>query len=113
MSVDTTTPTPPFTATVPGTARIGANRELKRAVEAYWAGRSDRAALEAVAAELRASDRRALVAAGIDSVPVNTFSYYDQVLDTAVMLGALPPRVTTIDDPLDRYFAARAAPGTQ
>ncbi|GAA4673865.1 5-methyltetrahydropteroyltriglutamate--homocysteine S-methyltransferase [Gordonia humi] len=111
MSVDTTTPTPPFTATVPGTARIGANRELKRAVEAYWAGRSDRAALEAVAAELRASDRRALVAAGIDSVPVNTFSYYDQVLDTAVMLGALPPRVTTIDDPLDRYFAAARGAG--
>ncbi|MGO3326713.1 5-methyltetrahydropteroyltriglutamate--homocysteine S-methyltransferase [Gordonia sp. (in: high G+C Gram-positive bacteria)] len=107
MSVDTTTHTaPPFTATVPGTARIGANRELKRAVEAYWAGRSDRADLEAVAADLRSTSRRALIDAGIDSVPVNTFSYYDQVLDTAVMLGALPPRATTISDPLDRYFAA-------
>ena len=107
MSVDTTTQTTaPFIATVPGTARIGANRELKRAVEAYWAGRSDRAALEAVAADLRATSRRALTDSGIDSVPVNTFSYYDQVLDTAVMLGALPPRVEAISDPLDRYFAA-------
>ncbi|WOC11188.1 5-methyltetrahydropteroyltriglutamate--homocysteine S-methyltransferase [Gordonia sp. MP11Mi] len=107
MSVDTTTQTaPPFTATVPGTARIGANRELKRAVEGYWAGRSDRTALETVAADLRRESRRALVAAGIDSVPINTFSYYDQVLDTAVMLGALPPRTAAISDRLDRYFAA-------
>ena len=107
MSVDTTTHTAqPFTATVPGTARIGANRELKRAVEAYWAGHSDRAALEAVAVDLRATSRRGLTGTGIDSVPVNTFSYYDQVLDTAVMLGALPQRVEAISDPLDRYFAA-------
>ena len=44
--------------------------------------------------------------AGLDSVPVNTFSYYDQMLDTAVMLGALPTRVAGIADELDRYFAA-------
>ena len=47
-----------------------------------------------------------LAAAGLDSVPVNTFSYYDQMLDTAVMLGALPGRAAQVSDDLDRYFAA-------
>ncbi|GAC56726.1 5-methyltetrahydropteroyltriglutamate--homocysteine methyltransferase [Gordonia hirsuta DSM 44140 = NBRC 16056] len=101
-----------FTTTVPGTARIGADRELKRAVEGYWAGLLDATELEAVAEQLRRTDREQLIAAGLDSIPVNTFSYYDQMLDAAVMLGALPPRVAGIADPLDRYFAAaRGAEG--
>jgi 5-methyltetrahydropteroyltriglutamate--homocysteine methyltransferase len=82
----------PFTATVTGSPRIGPKRELKRATEGYWAGRTSRSELESVA--------------GLDSVPVNTFSYYDQMLDTAVMLGALPARVAKVSDDLDRYFAA-------
>jgi 5-methyltetrahydropteroyltriglutamate--homocysteine methyltransferase len=98
--------TTPFTATVLGSPRIGPNRELKRAIEGYWAGRIDRSNLQAVAADLRSDTRAALAAGGLDSVPVNTFSYYDQMLDTAVMLGALPPRVAGIEDDLDRYFAA-------
>ncbi|MED5813232.1 5-methyltetrahydropteroyltriglutamate--homocysteine S-methyltransferase [Mycolicibacterium sp. 050232] len=96
----------PFTATILGSPRIGPNRELKRAVEKYWAGRIDRRELESVAATLRRDTWESLVAAGVDSVPVNTFSYYDQVLDTAVLVGALPPRVRDIADDLDRYFAA-------
>ncbi|WP_418004583.1 5-methyltetrahydropteroyltriglutamate--homocysteine S-methyltransferase [Mycobacterium sp. PDNC021] len=96
----------PFTATILGAPRIGPNRELKRAVERYWAGRIDRAALEEIAAGLRRDTLVALSAAGLDSVPVNTFSYYDQVLDTAVLLGALPTRVRGVADDLDRYFAA-------
>jgi 5-methyltetrahydropteroyltriglutamate--homocysteine methyltransferase len=96
----------PFTATVLGSPRIGPNRELKRATEGYWAGRVTRAELESVAAEIRRSTWAELAANGLDSVPVNTFSYYDQVLDTAVLLGALPPRVAGIADDLDRYFAA-------
>ncbi|WP_155946756.1 5-methyltetrahydropteroyltriglutamate--homocysteine S-methyltransferase [Mycobacterium sp. URHD0025] len=96
----------PFVATILGSPRIGPNRELKRAVEKYWAGRVDRAELESVAARLRSDTWRSLVAAGLDSVPVNTFSYYDQMLDTAVLVGALPPRVNGISDGLDRYFAA-------
>ncbi|MDI9894787.1 5-methyltetrahydropteroyltriglutamate--homocysteine S-methyltransferase [Rhodococcus sp. IEGM 1381] len=95
-----------FTATVLGSARIGPNRELKKAVESYWAGTLDAAALESVARTLRENTWRELVAAGLDSVPVNTFSYYDHVLDTAVMLGALPERVRGIGSELDRYFAA-------
>ncbi|TDZ76530.1 5-methyltetrahydropteroyltriglutamate--homocysteine S-methyltransferase [Mycobacteroides salmoniphilum] len=98
--------TPSFKATTLGSARIGPRRELKRATESYWAGRTSRTELETVAAGLRRDNWSALAAAGLDSVPVNTFSYYDQVLDTAVLLGALPPRVAGISDDLDRYFAA-------
>ncbi|MBN7301478.1 5-methyltetrahydropteroyltriglutamate--homocysteine S-methyltransferase [Mycobacteroides abscessus subsp. bolletii] len=98
--------TQPLKATTLGSARIGPRRELKRATESYWAGRISRAELEDVAAGLRRDNWTALAAAGLDSVPVNTFSYYDQVLDTAVLLGALPPRVAGIADDLDRYFAA-------
>ncbi|MGK8556300.1 5-methyltetrahydropteroyltriglutamate--homocysteine S-methyltransferase [Nocardia gipuzkoensis] len=96
----------PFTATVLGLPRVGPRRELKRAVEAYWAGSIDADKLHAVARELRHAQLTDLLAAGLDSIPVGTFSYYDQMLDTAAMLGALPPRVAGIADPLDRYFAA-------
>ena len=95
-----------FTATVVGSPRIGPKRELKRATEGYWAGRTSRADLEKIAATLRRDTWKGLADAGLDSVPVNTFSYYDQVLDTAVMLGALPDRAAQVPDDLDRYFAA-------
>ncbi|MFE7801090.1 5-methyltetrahydropteroyltriglutamate--homocysteine S-methyltransferase [Nocardia sp. NPDC057440] len=96
----------PFTATVLGLPRVGPHRELKRATESYWAGRIDAEQLHTVARDLRRTQLTALQAAGLDSIPVGTFSYYDQVLDTAALLGALPPRVAGIADPLDRYFAA-------
>ncbi|MCP2317016.1 methionine synthase (B12-independent) [Nocardia amikacinitolerans] len=96
----------PFTATVLGLPRVGPRRELKRATESYWAGRIDAEQLHTVARDLRRTQLTALLAAGLDSIPVGTFSYYDQVLDTAVLLGALPERVAGIADPLDRYFAA-------
>ncbi len=99
-------PLEPFSATVLGLPRIGPNRELERAAEAYWAGRVDAAALHRTAAELRTAQLRAAHDAGTDSVPVGTFSYYDHVLDTAVLLGALPERVRGIDDELDRCCAA-------
>ena len=101
----------PFTATVTGSPRIGPKRELKRATEGYWAGRTNRSELENVAATLRRDTWSQLVAAGLDSVPVNTFSYYDQMLDTAVLLGALPTRVQEVSDDLDRYFAAARGTG--
>ncbi|OBA57426.1 5-methyltetrahydropteroyltriglutamate--homocysteine S-methyltransferase [Mycobacterium sp. 1100029.7] len=94
-----------FTATVVGSPRIGPKRELKRATEGYWAGRTSRADLENVAATLRRDTWKNLADAGLDSVPVNTFSYYDQILDTAVLLGALPARAAQVADDLDRYFA--------
>ena len=101
----------PFTATITGSPRIGPRRELKRATEGYWAGRTSRSELENVAATLRRDTWSQLVAAGLDSVPVNTFSYYDQVLDTTALLGALPARVQGISDDLDRYFAAARGTG--
>ncbi|AOW94999.1 5-methyltetrahydropteroyltriglutamate--homocysteine S-methyltransferase [Rhodococcus sp. WMMA185] len=89
-----------------GSPRIGPNRELKKAVESYWAGGLDAEALDSVARDLRRQTWIGLRNAGVDSVPVNTFSYYDHVLDTAAMLGALPERVAEIGDDLHRYFAA-------
>jgi len=97
---------PDFTTTVAGSARIGRDRELKKATEAYWAGTLDKASLVETARTLRQENWTGLLRAGLDSIPVNTFSYYDQILDTAVMLGCLPPRFDAIADDLDRYFAA-------
>ncbi|MGL6235046.1 MAG: 5-methyltetrahydropteroyltriglutamate--homocysteine S-methyltransferase [Segniliparus sp.] len=96
----------PLSATVLGSPRVGPNRELKKAVESYWAKKSSAEDLAAVAKQLRADTLTKLKDAGFDSVPVNTFSYYDQILDTAWLLGALPERVKGIENDLDRYFAA-------
>ncbi|MDI2029332.1 5-methyltetrahydropteroyltriglutamate--homocysteine S-methyltransferase [Saccharopolyspora sp. TS4A08] len=93
-------------STVLGYPRIGPNRELKRALESYWAGRSDEAELREVARTLRENTWRELAQAGLDSVPGTTFSYYDQVLDTAVTFGAVPPRYVELGlGALDTYFA--------
>ncbi|WP_341720733.1 5-methyltetrahydropteroyltriglutamate--homocysteine S-methyltransferase [Micromonospora sp. FIMYZ51] len=93
-------------STVLGYPRIGANRELKRAVEAYWAGTVDADALARTAARLRAEVWRTLHDARLDAIPSNTFSYYDQVLDTAVAVGAIPTRFARLGfSALDTYFA--------
>ncbi|WP_328474617.1 5-methyltetrahydropteroyltriglutamate--homocysteine S-methyltransferase [Actinoplanes sp. NBC_00393] len=98
-------------STVLGYPRIGANRELKKAVEAYWAGRIDAGELETTAAGLRAEVWQQLRNARLDSIPSNTFSYYDHVLDTAVAVGAIPARFARLGlSDLDTYFAmARGA----
>ncbi|MFI5586518.1 5-methyltetrahydropteroyltriglutamate--homocysteine S-methyltransferase [Amycolatopsis sp. NPDC051758] len=90
--------------TVLGYPRIGPDRELKRALERYWAGKIDEAALLAVGRELRQRTWLDLREAGLDSIPSNTFSHYDHVLDTAELFGALPARPGL--SPLDTYFAA-------
>ncbi|WFE30921.1 5-methyltetrahydropteroyltriglutamate--homocysteine S-methyltransferase [Micromonospora sp. WMMD975] len=93
-------------STVLGYPRIGARRELKKAVEAYWAGTLDATGLHETAAELRAQVWRTLRDARLDAIPSNTFSYYDQMLDTAVALGAIPHRFARLGlDELDTYFA--------
>ncbi|MGH3945887.1 MAG: hypothetical protein ACRDRY_12130 [Pseudonocardiaceae bacterium] len=93
-------------ATVLGYPRIGPRRELKRAVERYWAGSLDRAGLRAVEAGLRRETWIGLRDAGLGSVPGNTFSYYDHVLDTTRMVGAVPARFTALGlDRLDTMFA--------
>ncbi|MFC7789329.1 5-methyltetrahydropteroyltriglutamate--homocysteine S-methyltransferase [Microbacterium sp. MAHUQ-60] len=83
------------TGTILGYPRIGRRRELKKAVEAFWAGRIDESALEQTAAELRAAGRERLAELGLgreDSSIPESFSYYDQVLDAAVTVGAIPTR---------------------
>ncbi|MEU6821084.1 5-methyltetrahydropteroyltriglutamate--homocysteine S-methyltransferase [Streptomyces atriruber] len=100
-------------ATVYGYPRQGRNRELKKAIEGYWKGRVTADALRATAAELRRTNWRELAEAGIGEVPTGDFSYYDHVLDTTVMVGAVPERHrAAVDaDPLDGFFAM--ARGTQ
>ncbi|WP_405540028.1 5-methyltetrahydropteroyltriglutamate--homocysteine S-methyltransferase [Streptomyces sp. NBC_00075] len=100
-------------STVYGYPRQGPNRELKKAIEGYWKGRSGADALRTTAAELRAANWRRLADAGIDEVPTGDFSYYDHVLDTTVMVGAIPERhrAAVEADALDGYFAM--ARGTQ
>ncbi|RBO53843.1 5-methyltetrahydropteroyltriglutamate--homocysteine S-methyltransferase [Rhodovulum sp. BSW8] len=90
-----------------GFPRIGARRELKRAVEAYWKGATDAAALEGTGRELRARHWQAQQAAGIDAIPSNDFSFYDQMLDMTALLGAVPGRFGHRGDTvgLDTLFA--------
>ncbi|MFF1679579.1 5-methyltetrahydropteroyltriglutamate--homocysteine S-methyltransferase [Streptomyces sp. NPDC058256] len=100
-------------ATVYGYPRQGQGRELKKAVEGYWKGRVDADALRATAAELRRTNWQQLAEAGVHEVPTGDFSYYDHVLDTSVMVGAIPERhrAAVELDALDGYFAM--ARGTQ
>jgi 5-methyltetrahydropteroyltriglutamate--homocysteine methyltransferase len=90
-----------------GFPRIGAKRELKKATETYWKGDTDAAALTARAAELKARNWQLQKEAGIDVIPSNDFSFYDQVLDMAATVGAVPPRFghEGRDIDLDTYFA--------
>ncbi|MEV4970739.1 5-methyltetrahydropteroyltriglutamate--homocysteine S-methyltransferase [Streptomyces scopuliridis] len=94
-------------ATVYGYPRQGPNRELKKAVEGYWKGRISADALRDTAAELRRATWRRLADAGVHEVPTGDFSYYDHVLDTSVMVGAIPARhrAAVETDALDGYFA--------
>lgn len=99
--------TPPSRATVHGYPRQGQGRELKKAVEGYWAGRVTADALHTTAAGLRRTAWRQLTEAGVDEVPTGDFSLYDHVLDTTVMVGAIPERhrAAVQGDALDGYFA--------
>ncbi|MFJ9211606.1 5-methyltetrahydropteroyltriglutamate--homocysteine S-methyltransferase [Streptomyces sp. NPDC102264] len=94
-------------ATVYGYPRQGRNRELKKAIEGYWKGRVTADALKETAEGLRRSNWRQLADAGIHEVPTGDFSYYDHVLDTSVMVGAVPRRhrAAVEADALDGYFA--------
>ena len=73
-----------------GFPRIGAQRELKHALEAYWQGNSNLDTLERVGHGLR--ERHWALQADLDFVPVGDFSFYDQVLDTSFLLGILSER---------------------
>ncbi|WP_374323497.1 5-methyltetrahydropteroyltriglutamate--homocysteine S-methyltransferase [Aquipseudomonas alcaligenes] len=75
-----------------GFPRIGRDRELKKAVEAYWKGELDEAGLRAVGRELRAAHWQVQKDAGIELLPVGDFAWYDQVLSHSLMFGVIPER---------------------
>ena len=98
-----------------GFPRIGADRELKKAQEAYWKGDLDQASLHAVGRELRARHWQLQKEAGIELLPVGDFAWYDQVLGHSLALGVIPERFATLKGTdgrptLDTLFAmARGA----
>jgi 5-methyltetrahydropteroyltriglutamate--homocysteine methyltransferase len=94
-------------ATIPGYPRIGKHREMKKALEAFWSGKTGEADLLAAAADIRRGNRDAQLAAGIDLPPLNDFSLYDQMLDTIALVGAVPERFGWAGEAVDlaTYFA--------
>ncbi|MFC5651318.1 5-methyltetrahydropteroyltriglutamate--homocysteine S-methyltransferase [Paenibacillus solisilvae] len=79
-------------SSVLGYPRIGENREWKKALEAFWAGKLEESELHTQLQEIRLNHLRKQQEKGIDIIPVNDFSYYDHVLDTAAMFGIVPKR---------------------
>ena len=79
-------------ATNLGFPRLGGQRELKWAIEKYWSGKGSQAEVEKTACELRERHWKLQSDLGLDHIPSNDFSLYDHVLDTSVMLGAVPSR---------------------
>ncbi|EDM24512.1 5-methyltetrahydropteroyltriglutamate--homocysteine S-methyltransferase [Caminibacter mediatlanticus] len=88
-----------------GFPRIGEQRELKKALESYWAGKINQEELKQTASELRKRHWIYQKNAGIDMISVNDFSFYDNMLDMTVMLNAIPEKYKDIDNCMDRYFA--------
>lgn len=94
-----------------GFPRMGAKRELKKACEQYWAGNISKQELWLAAKKIQEQNWLLQAHAGIDLIPCNDFSLYDQVLDMSLLLGAIPQRyapvVTDVKDnsEIDLYFA--------
>ncbi|HWZ36398.1 MAG TPA: 5-methyltetrahydropteroyltriglutamate--homocysteine S-methyltransferase, partial [Mucilaginibacter sp.] len=94
-----------------GYPRIGAQRQLKKACEQYWAGKIDLAELNQVANKIRHENWQTQLDAGIDLIPCNDYSLYDQVLDMSLLLGVIPQRYAPVlsnvknNTETDLYFA--------
>jgi len=93
-----------------GYPRIGSQRELKKACENYWAGKTGLKNVQAVGRAIRHENWKIQKEAGIDLIPSNDFSFYDQVLDHSFMFGAIPKRYHEVvqkpgNEELDLYFA--------
>ncbi|GHN00947.1 5-methyltetrahydropteroyltriglutamate--homocysteine methyltransferase [Cytophagales bacterium WSM2-2] len=93
-----------------GYPRIGSHRELKKASEQFWSGKITVEALIKTGSEIRKHNWQFQKDAGIDLIPSNDFSFYDQVLDTSFMVGAIPERYHDVildkkNSELDLYFA--------
>ena len=90
-----------------GFPRIGEQRELKKALEAYWSGKTKFTEVQSIASTLKARHWNYQKEAGIDFISSNDFSLYDNMLDTAVMLGAIPKRFRTLKDEALYFTMAR------
>lgn len=91
-----------------GYPRIGSNRELKKASELYWSGQLSAEDLLAVGKNIRKENWQLQAESGIDLIPSNDFSFYDQVLDLTLTLGAIPERYNDFaknNSSIDLYFA--------
>jgi 5-methyltetrahydropteroyltriglutamate--homocysteine methyltransferase len=93
-------------SSVLGFPRIGANREVKKAVEAYWAGKLSAEDLQKAVADVRKTSWQSLKERGVDFIPSGDFSLYDHVLDHADTFNVIPKRYQGLGlSPLDVYFA--------
>ena len=88
-----------------GFPRIGLNREWKKSLEAYWKGKTDRETFLNEMDEQFIAALKTQLDQQIDIIPVSDFTFYDHVLDTAVMFNWIPERFKHVNDPLDTYFA--------
>jgi 5-methyltetrahydropteroyltriglutamate--homocysteine methyltransferase len=91
-----------------GYPRIGSNRELKKACESYWAGKITAEELLNTGKQIRIENWKLQAEAGIDLIPSNDFSFYDQVLDLSLTLGVIPEqyqKFASQNTALDLYFA--------
>ncbi len=93
--------------TILGYPRIGSQRELKKANEAYWSGKTDQKELLKTGGHIRKENWLLQKNIGIDYIPSNDFSFYDQVLDTCLSVGCIPKRYNKLkhENQLDLYFA--------
>jgi 5-methyltetrahydropteroyltriglutamate--homocysteine methyltransferase len=93
-------------SSVLGFPRIGANREVKKAVEAYWAGKITLEELDVATKEVRKSSLESLKAKGVDYIPSGDFTLYDHVLDHSLAFNVVPKRYQGHNlHPVDIYFA--------
>ena len=93
-------------SSVLGYPRMGANRELKKSLEAYWGGKVPVSDVTTTAADLRAAHWKLMKEQGLDIIPSYDFAYWDQVLNHSFLLNVIPSRYQNLPlDPIDVYFA--------
>lgn len=93
-----------------GYPRIGSRRELKKGLEQFWAGKISQDELQTIGRKIRHQNWQMQSDAGLTLIPSNDFSFYDHVLDTALMVGAIPERYQVVvnsqnSSETDVYFA--------
>ena len=97
----------PMKAHILGYPRIGERREIKKACEKYWSGKTTQDELLKTGKKQRQHNWKVQKDAGLDLVAVNDFSFYDHILDMTLSVGAIPERFQVLKDlsPVDLYFA--------